>query len=440
MKILGLRVDGLRKLTAVEMEFADKGLIQFRGKNKQGKTTILDSFEILLKGAKHIEDDMITHDRKKAEIIGTIGNYEIKRVITSKSTRLEVKHKAGDVLAKPQEFLDKLINELTFNPRPFLNKTSEQKLRFMMDFLGIDFTAVDGKIKQCEDDRLFVGRVVKQYGDLKVVEKVERVSVVDLIADRKEVFRVNGCLMAEYDEEKEREREGIRKFNDEQENRQRAIDNIDDDLKKLKERASILRLELEAIQSDKDKAERDRSQIPIPLALKSVDDVEVEKPTLTNIDCFDEEIANAEETNIQAEAYETYFTKKKEKAGEKRKYEDYTTRLEKLRNMKKMIFRNAKVPVEGLEIREGGVYHNDIHSENWSEAEGLRISSELCLAMDPKLRALFLDKGENYDADSLKELETWALENDLQIFITIVDSTQDTIGRGIFYIEEGEIV
>ncbi len=369
-----------------------------RGKNGQGKTTILDSFEILLKGAKHIEDDMITHDRKKAEIIGTIGNYEIKRVITSKSTRLEVKHKAGDALAKPQEFLDKLINELTFNPRPFLNKTSEQKLRFMMDFLSVDFTAVDGKIKDAEEERVITGRLIKKYGDLKPVAKADRVSVSELLQTRDKWTTFN------------REQEELK---NQITYRDTLIEGHKEKIENLKEIILDLEAEVESLGE------------PMPVI---------------DLVTINQQIENAEETNLAADAFNRYAVQKKEKAGEERKYEDYTTRLEKLRNMKKMIFRNAKIPIEGLEIREDGVYHNSIHSENWSEAEGLRISSELCLAMDPKLRALLLDKGENYDTESLKELEAWALENDLQIFITIVDSTQDTIGRGIFYIEEGELV
>ncbi len=86
-KIIGLKIDGIRKLSAVEMEFAEKGLIEIRGKNQQGKTSVIDSLEILLKGGRHIETDMISHDKKRAEIIGVIGDYEIRRVITEKTNR-----------------------------------------------------------------------------------------------------------------------------------------------------------------------------------------------------------------------------------------------------------------------------------------------------------------------------------------------------------------
>ena len=439
MKILGLRVDGLRKLTAVEMEFADKGLIQFRGKNKQGKTTILDSFEILLKGAKYIEDDMITHDRKKAEIIGTIGNYEIKRVITSKSTRLEVKHKAGDVLAKPQEFLDTLINELTFNPRPFLNKSAEQKLRFMMDFLNIDFTVVDGKIKNAEDERLIIGRLIKRYGELTPVEKVERVSVSDLVQKRDDIINENNSRKEEYQQDIDDEREKIRAFNYDMTERKRVRDEKQLEIKLMNERKAGIEQELRELLIDLGNAEGLLGEMPEPKPEKSYE-VEIEMPVLESTKETDDQIEQAEETNLAADAYNRYANLKKEKAEEERKYEDYTTKLEKFRNVKKMIFRNAKIPIEGLEIREDGVYHDSIHSENWSEAEGLRISAELCLSMAPKLSAIFIDDGETYDVDGLKALQEWAIKNDLQAFITIVDSVTGKSGEGVFYIEEGSIV
>ena len=52
MKIIGLKVDGIRKLTAVEMQLKDKGLIPIKGKNKQGKSTLIDTVEWLIEGNK----------------------------------------------------------------------------------------------------------------------------------------------------------------------------------------------------------------------------------------------------------------------------------------------------------------------------------------------------------------------------------------------------
>jgi recombinational DNA repair ATPase RecF len=439
LKIIGIKVDNLRKLSAVEMEFAEKGLIQFRGKNGQGKTSILDSFEILLRGNKCVEKDMIQHGKGKAEIIGTIGEYEIKRVITEKSNRIEVKNKDGLKVGKPQEFLDTLINELTFNPRPFLNQSPEQKLRFMMKFLKIDFTQINSDIDEAEQDRLLTGRIVKKYGELKPVAKVERVSISDLISRKNEIIATNDSRKAEYDTEKEAKIKAIREFNEEQALRHRNINDERVAMDMLYKRMSELKDDIKAVEKDIEASQKREAELPKDLPEKSYE-VEIEVPVMEATDSIDEEIELAEITNIDADIYLNYCNQKKEKAGEQAKYEKFTMVIDKLREEKKKILSAVKMPVEGLEIREEGLYHNDIFSENWSEAEGLRISSELCLSMGPKLPAIFIDDGETYDADGLKSLEQWALKNDLQAFISIVDSTEGTSESDTFYIEEGELV
>ena len=439
MKIIGIKIDGLRKLTAVEIEFADKGLIQFRGKNKQGKTTILDSFEILLRGNKCVENDMITHGKMKAEIIGTVGDYEIKRVITAKSNRIEVKHKDDGVVARPQEFLDTLINELTFNPRPFLNKTYEQKLQFMMDFLKIDFTAVDGKIKDAEEERLVIGRIIKRYGELKPVEKVERVVIGELISKRDNIIFYNDKETHEYERLKDSATKDAEEFNEYQGKLKSNIEITKDRLAELDEKKKEIETELEEVLAAISDTKNLLDTSPLPEPEKSLD-VDVEEPELKSHADIDIEISFADERNIQAEAYEIYSTKKKEKAEEEAKYEDYTTKLDKLRNVKKMIFRNAKIPIVGLTIRESGVYYNSIHSENWAESEALKISCKLCIAMKPKLQALFLDFGESFDSDSIEELKNWAEDNDIQFFLTTVCDSKGISEESVFYIEDGSVV
>lgn len=439
LKVIGLKVDGLRKLTAIEMEFTDKGLIQFRGKNKQGKTSILDSFEILLKGTKYITRDMITHEKQRAEIIGYIGDYEIKRVITQKSNRIEIKHKDGNILGKPQEFLDTLINELTFNPRPFLNKTSEQKLRFMMDFLKIDFTAIDEKIKQVEEERLVTGRVIKKYGELSPVEKFDRVSVFELIQRKNEIERKNRSLKADYDVCKEKKLAEIRAFNEKQKEIAEEKEDKRGEIEAAEDSIKLLESQLKAARESYSVLQEEYLQMidPEPEKLYTVD---LPEPLYADTADIDIEIGSAEERNIKAERYETYSRKRKELKEEQARYQAFSDKLERFRITKKLKLRNAKVPIEGLEIREDGVYHDDIHSENWSEAEGLRISAELCLSMTPKLSAIFIDDGETYDSEGLEALRNWAEKNNLQAFITIVDSAKGTSTGDVFYIEEGEIV
>jgi len=53
---------------------------------------------------------------------------------------------------------------------------------------------------------------------------------------------------------------------------------------------------------------------------------------------------------------------------------------------------------------------------------------------------VFIDQGETYDTNSLKQLEKWAIESDIQAFITIVDDIPDSKEDDTFYIIEGQLV
>lgn len=438
MKIIALSIDGVRKINALEMEFTDNGLIEIRGKNGQGKTSILDAFEVLIKGNKFFEKDMINHDKDKARIVGYIDDYKISRVITEKSSRLVVEKNDGSTVGKPQDFLDSIINGLTFNPFPFLNKTGEQKLKFLMDLFEIDFTDVNENIKVIEDERLLLGREIKNM-QLTPVQKVDPVDVQELFEKKHAIDQSNNELMDEFNRTKEEKIKEISEFNAEQQKNDEIRMEKSNTLVDLLKEKEELETKLKDILIRVDRLNEEIESIP-PRMEPMTYEAEIDYPILQDTKEIEEQITRAQETNIKASEYQIFLDMKKKKGKKQLEYDRFTNEIKILRNKKTEMLREIKVPVDGLEIREDGLYHNDIYSENWGEAEALKISSELCISMNPQLRAGFLDSGESFDDDSRAVLDKWAKDNDVQIFITIVDSDKGTSNDNVFYIEEGEIV
>lgn len=411
MKVIGLQIENLRKINAVDMQFTDKGLIQIRGKNEQGKSTILDSIEILLRGKKFTPKDVITHGEKKARIISQIGDYKIERHIDQKGDH-KIKVSGADgkqVTTSPQSFLDTLINELTFDPRPFVDKTSDQKLKFMMDLLAIDFSSIDADLKEKETERTLVGREVKTFGELPILAKVESVDVSELMLEKEKADKTNNDI--------ERGNEAVTRIDGE-------TKAIESDIQKLKDQLALKEMEL----------------------IKKTNEMDVVKDALAGlghpIDTseINQKINNASEINRQALAYEANQKKKSEKADKESQYEELNESIKSLRSKKEEMLKAAPMPVEGLEIREDGVYYDGIHCDNWSDSQSIKISFQLCLAMQPELKAVFIDRGESYDKDQLAMLDKWANENDIQAFITIVDSGNVGDVYQAIYIEDGSIV
>lgn len=411
MKVIGLQIENLRKINAVDMQFTDKGLIQIRGKNEQGKSTILDSIEILLRGKKFTPKDVITHGEKKARIISQIGDYKIERHIDQKGEH-KIKVSGADgkqVTTSPQSFLDTLINELTFDPRPFVDKTSDQKLKFMMELLAIDFSSIDSDLKEKETERTLVGREVKTFGELPILAKVESVDVSELMLEKEKADKTNNDI--------ERGNEAVTRIEGE-------VKTLEHEIMKLAEQLELAKLKCHDKGGELKVVKEELSGLGDPI----------------NTSEINQKINNASEINRQALAYEANQKKKADKADKESQYEELNDSIKLLRSKKDEMLKAEPMPVEGLEIREDGVYYDGIHCDNWSDSQSIKISFQLCVAMQPELKAVFIDRGESYDKEQLSMLDTWANENDIQAFITIVDSGNVGDVDQAIYIEDGSIV
>ena len=420
-KILGLQISNLRKITAAELKFAEKGMTQIVGMNDQGKSTIIDAIEILLKGFKHVEKDMITHGQEKAEVIAKIGRFTVKRVITEKSNRLEINDEEGFTMSRsPQSFLDALVNEFTFNPQPFLDKTPEMKLKFVLDLLGMDFSKENEEILKLDEERKFVNRSIKEFGIPTEPEKVERVDVDDIYKRKAELEKRSKI---------EGNKEAIINYFE------KKLSSLDCDGAKIIEEflpdpkncPSWFKQKYEGI------CDVIKEIARVIEGLDKPQNFEVEYLELET------ELKTASDRNLKAAAYENYIDRAKQLEEKKQSYKKLTEKINKIRFGKIKRVSEAKMPLKELKLTEEGLYYKDIFCENWAKSLGYKIALTLCAAMQPKLRAIFLDNGEAMDRDVRNELDNWAVANDIQIILTVVSGIPEKKEEGVFYIEEGQL-
>jgi hypothetical protein len=95
----------------------------------------------------------------------------------------------------------------------------------------------------------------------------------------------------------------------------------------------------------------------------------------------------------------------------------------------------VKLPVEGLSFGDGVVLLDGVPFEQGSDAQRLRVSVAIAMAMNPKLRALRIRHGSELDEDSMKLLAEMLDEADYQCWIERVDSS----GKIGFVIEDGHL-
>lgn len=460
MKIIGLKADGFRKLAAVEMQFSKNGLVPIVGDNEEGKTSILNFIQWMILGNKTLNPDIINWDKDKMNGELTLDNYKIERVYPKKGTpKLKVtnlatgKPETGEV----QNFLNTFINELTLNPRPFLDLNTLEKVRLFYKLYKIDFTELDKRLTILEDRRLECGRKVNEYGDLDkdVPEKASRVDTTKLFADRKVIEDKNRKLSEDYAMAKQDEIEKIEVFNKEQREKQKKLSDANQALDSLKADEADSIDEIEELE-DKLKVAKEKLAITIDSIknqtelLEKSPEPESEKPLtsiipipeLKSTNEIDKQIQDAGEMNTKADLYERHLQRKKGKAEEEKEYDGYNSEIKSIREKKLKTLTETDTKVNGLEIREDGVYYKNVHADNWSDAQSLRIASELCLAqIDRKtqIEAIFLDRFESFGKKAREDFEKWCEEKDVLALVTIVRDELPKDLDKFFFIESGEV-
>lgn len=459
MKILGLQIQGIGKIKAMELSFKDKGLIPIVGTNNQGKTTIIKCLEMLMSGGS-LPNDIINHDSKKGEIVAQIDDYQVKKVITDKTTRLEVSTN-NSIMKNPQTFLCSLINKISFNPFNFINKSGNEKLREMMNYAGINFQDIDKMIINLEAERRVVGREVKNMGKIDKVDHVSEIELKSLYNSRDEIEKSNAKLKGEHYEKVLKIKTEILEFNNLQRQKEKNIEDkqkdinfleeagdkalveikqIENGIMELNERLAAIRHEQTKIGEKVETRSQELKELPLVESQKDINKIEIDGPVFKLTEEIDTQIQVAKTQNEEAKKYTDYLVELSKQKEKQKEYDDLGNDINSRREGKKETLKNVKLPVEDLEIREDGLYYKDTYSENLSTTEALKLASLLCLTQNPKLRAITIDRGESFDKENIKFLEKWGIENDMQCFITIVDEIPDIKQDGIFYIEEGELI
>lgn len=441
MKLIGFQISNFRRIKAIEMKMTDQGLVQIRGRNEQGKSSILDACELLLRGPKSMNMTDITRHGAggPVRIEGTFqahdGMYRVERVIDGDKYKLKITHDGKTISQAPQGFLDTLINELTFDPRPFLNKNDRDKFDFMKRLLKLDTTAID---KQVDPDTgtLYMERY--HLGRKRDAIGIEELPPEPLVIDIMSLNQKKNDMIQRYNAEIA----ALAAYNEQQRNRKRAIEERDAKLAKQEVRVKSLKDQIADLQAQLKEETKQLTELKTVILPEPEPQKAIEPLDTSSVDTA---MAEAVATSNAHQAWEKIKARIDQRNELDTQYKFLTQKIETLRAERRAMIANAHIPVKDvtLVVDDGftpdGVYHKGIHSSGWSESQAMRISAELCVAMQPELRCLFIDKGEAYDGIALKALHDWAIENDIQAMITIVDSD---IGSedGAIYIEDGSIV
>jgi len=235
------------------------GVNVFVGKNREGKTDILRLLKAILKGAGI---EIISHGKDKSSFMARLSDgHEIRRVITEKSKRFQVKTIDGDIKASPQAYLDFLLgdSDLSFDPISFVLKNpKEQKQMFLETFnIGkIEPELLSNILEQEIIDRLdFKSPALEVLKDAENIIYTKRSEINKEVAKSKTFYEDTLAKVKDFKEEDYQDSEVIQT-------------NIDDKERELAEAKAIIK------QVEGSKALRDRLNGTILTAEKELEGID----------------------------------------------------------------------------------------------------------------------------------------------------------------------
>ena len=432
-KIIGLKAQNVFNLKAIELDLSDSGnVVMISGKNEAGKSNILNAICAAIAGEKF--DRMIREGEEKGIIEVKISGYTIKRVYTEKTDRIEIVNDDGDVKKRPQEFLNDLLGAISFDPLAFARYSGTDGKRKQLDIIkglvGIDNTDLDQQRKELYEERTIKNRELKQA--TAVLEStpvpaddtpLEEQSIADLLAKLQQL----------QEDQKNREKQHQKR-----EDMKIELVAMEDQIEDINSEIAEFQRQIEEIRAKIKNCEEAKETLIVAIGVKR-QDIEDYKPQElipdSDIQAIRRQIELVEVVNKEVRQAKIYRDKKAAVDAVKKDINDLTTKIDSIDQQKRERIAACKFPVEGLGIDDEGVLFGGLPFSQASTARKIRISTEIAMTMNPKLRTILIRDGNDLDSTGMKAIVELAKERDYQVFIEKVDET----GKVGVYIESGEV-
>lgn len=383
MKIKVLRIKDFKKIKELEIRPKDN-VIVIAGENASGKTSALDAIEWCIGGeglgAKKITEP-VRKGQEKAEVVMEIDNFVVRKYCKdNKIYKLTVINEDKNIVYKsPQTLLDGFVGKLSFDPREFMMFNPKEQRDLLLKAFGLKekLDEINRKREQIYDERKDVNKDIKTYeGQLKGL-KIEK----DLPKEIISLSKLSEKL------------EYARDWND-------ALEADSKYLKGTLKRIEDYKLEIK---------ESEKKVKKLRESLKG------KKPK--DLNALREEISKAEGTNEkirEAEKYREILNLVNDRKSDSKKLTNYIAELD---NSKLKFLKEKKIPFKNLTIEEEGIKLQDIPFNQLADSERLKISIEMAMILNPKLKVIRITDASLFDNKNMKVIENMAKKHNYQIWL-----------------------
>jgi hypothetical protein len=433
MRVVNLYAENFKPIRVVDVT-PEGHLVTVGGKNGQGKSSVLDAIFVALRGRAANAPVPVRQGEERALIRLDLGDLVVTRTFTVRDGKVE--NADGLRYGSPQKVLDALLGEVGFDPFAFALQKPERQVATILDMvpLAVDLDELAEADRADFASRTTVNRDLASARNRLAAVPEEQVP--DEVPDR-------DALTAELADAGRRNTERAT----EQGRRERAAGQIaaarqgagdqDDAAAALRRQAADL---LDRAGQSEDAAKARRAA-----ADKAQAELDALPPLPEPVDA-----AAVQEQLRAADGVLALVRRQRDRAGIAAEVADLGAESERLtaamadrRRRRTEALAAAPMPVEGLgvAVREDGSPYLTweglpFDADQISTAAQLRVSTAIGMAANPQLRVLRIKDGSLLDEDALAAIEAMARDEDFQVFVEVVDSSE---GVGII-MRDGAVV
>lgn len=401
--ITALQLENVKRVRAVRIVPQPDGLTIIGGKNRQGKTSILDAICYALGGEKYRPTNL-QHEGGLADArieIKLSNGLLVER--KGKNATLKVTDPSGQ--KSGQKVLDSFVEELALNLPRFMAMGEEDKAISLLNTLGIgdQLAAIDREEQKIYDKRHAQGVITDQktkyWREMPEHHDCPEtpMSASDLVSQAQAVMQRNA--------DRGRARAEIESLEEDFTDAQSEVTRLSAELAAAKEKEAKLSGKLMAARAKKIPADESTAEIQV-----QIDDMEaINAKVRANMDK-----AKAKE---DAEFHQA-------------EYDKLTMALEAVREKRRTLLDGCKMPIVGL-----GVGKNDrgrpvltFDGKAWdcmSGVEQFRVAVSIAHKLNPACGFVLLDELEKFDLGELAEFASWLEDLGLQAIATRVSEGKE---------------
>ena len=418
LRVIELIVENIKRIEVVAIR-PDGEIVELTGENGAGKSSVLDAMWWTFAGAKEIAEEPIRRGAEEGFCQIDLGDFVVRRNIRQTdsgiTTSLSVRSPTGAEYRRPQELVDRFFNKLSLDPLAFLRMDAKARFGLLRQFVpDVDFEDIEQANQADTEARHDLNVQVRQLTSLaerfRLPDEHELPEQPIDIDALQEELTAAGKANGEIDTRRAR-REGVEVSI---ETKRRRAEEMLKEAQDLAARASEIGANANVMILEADELAvklRDAPPLPDPV---NTGEIMARLTAARGINTKIDVVRQRREAEVDAKRVQ-------------REAKAITDAIAQRNRDTKEKIAAAAMPVAGLTLTsDGGIRLNDLPFDQASDAEKLRTSIALAMALEPKLRVIRVRDGSLLDRNGMQLLTDMARERRYQVWIERVASDSPT--------------